>query len=85
MPQITDQSKLMRDYDLEFVSKGPLDGMWRCHYLKCPKCNYFVYKGTGYDECECGNISIDTDMLRVTVLETPESEVETYNAIRKTG
>ena len=30
-----------------------------------------------------GNIAIDSDMLRVSVLKTPESEVETYNAIPK--
>lgn len=83
MPQVTDQIRLLRDYDLVFVSKGSVDGMWRCHYLKCPKCTYYVFKGAGYDECLCGNISIDSDMLRVTISETPESEIETYNAYKK--
>jgi len=83
MPNITDQETLLRDYTLEFVSKGPKDGMWRCSHLKCPICGYYVLKGAGYDECLCGNISIDSDYLRVTVLKTPESEVETFNAIRK--
>jgi len=43
----------------------------------------FEFKGAGYDECECCNISIDSDMLRVTVKETPESEVEAFNVIPK--
>lgn len=83
MPHITDQVRLLKDYDMEFVSSGPVDGMWRCHYLKCPRCEYYVLKDAGYDECHCGNISIDSDMLRVTVSITPESEVETYNAVEK--
>jgi len=83
MPQITDQAILLRDYDLEFVSKGPLDGIWCCQYLKCPKCLYYVLKGAKYDECSCGNISIDSDMLRVTVSEILESKIATYDAIKK--
>lgn len=82
MPSITNQEKLLRDYDLTFISKGPKDHGWIGHYLKCPLCGYFVLKGKGYDQCICGNISIDSDMLRVTV-SSPESEVETYNATRK--
>lgn len=76
---------MLRDYDLVFVSRGPKDGMWRCEYLKCPLCNYYVLKGAGYDECPCGNIRIDSDALRVSVDKIPESEVETYNAVRKPG
>ena len=83
MPNITNQEKLFREYDLEFVSKGPKDGMWRCHYLKCPNCGYYVLKGKGYDECLCGNISIDSDYMRITVLNMPESEIETFKAIKK--
>jgi len=83
MPHITDQIKLKRDYDLSLVSQGPKDGMWRGQYLKCPLCGYFVLKGAGYDECTCGNISVDSDMLRVAVGKTPESEVEVYDAKRK--
>ena len=83
MPNITDQDKLLRDYDLEFVSKGPLNGAWRAEYLKSPLCDYYVYKGKGYDECLCGNISVDSDMLRVAVLKTPESEIETFKAKKK--
>jgi len=83
MPKIISQEKLAQNFNLEFVSKGPLDGMWQCHYLKCPICGYFVYKGKGYDKCPCGNISIDSDALRVVVLKTPESEIETYKAIKK--
>jgi hypothetical protein len=83
MPQITDQVRLLKDFDMESVSKGPLDGTLRCHYFTCPKCDYFVLKGAGYGECRCGNISIDSYMLRVTVSVTPESEVETYNDVKK--
>ena len=43
MACITDQAKLLRDNELVFVSKGPLDGMWRCHYLRCPNCEYYVF------------------------------------------
>lgn len=83
MPQITDQASLLRGYDLEFVANGPLNGMWRCHYPKCSKCDYYVLKGAGYDECRCGNISIDSEMLSVTISKTPESEIETYYVIKK--
>ncbi len=83
MPHITDQVQLKRDFELRLVSKGPKDGMWRGQYLKCPLCSYFVLKGAGYDECMCGNISVDSDMLRVAVGKTPEFEVEVYDAKRK--
>lgn len=81
MPHITDQARLLREHELVFVSKGPIDGMWRCQYLKCPRCGYFVLKGNGYDECPCGNIVTDSDMLRVHVTRSPESDVECYNAV----
>jgi hypothetical protein len=68
---------------LEFVSKGPIEGMWRGEYLKCPICNYYVLKGKGYDECTCGNISVDSDMLRVAIVKSPESLIEVYNAKKK--
>ena len=83
MPHVTNQERLKRDYQLRLVSKGPKEGAWRGHYLKCPLCGYLVLKGTGYDECTCGNISIDSDMLRVSVRQTPESEVEVYDAIKR--
>jgi hypothetical protein len=83
MPHITDQEKLKRNYRLRLVSIGPKGGMWRGHYLKCPLCGYLVLKGNGYDECTCGNITIDSAWLRVSV-ETPESEVKVYNATKKT-
>lgn len=83
MPSITDQEKLLRDFELESVSKGPKDGMWSCHYLKCPLCGHYVLKGSGYDECTCGNISIDSDMLRVTVQKSKEIDIETFNAVKK--
>jgi hypothetical protein len=63
MPQITNQEKLSKDYELIFIAKGPKDNGWVGHYLKCPLCGYFVLKDKGYDECTCGNISIDSDML----------------------
>lgn len=83
MPHITDQEKLKRDFTLVLVSVGPKDGAWRAPYLKCPLCGYFVLKGNGYDECTCGNILVDSDMLRVSVCKTPESAVETYDATKK--
>ena len=83
MPSITDQSQLLRDNKLLFVSKGPQDGMWRCEYLKCPVCQYYVLKGSGYDECNCGSISIDSDMLRVITTSIDEAEIECFNAVPK--
>ena len=85
MPCITDQDRLIRDNELVFVSRGPLDGMWRCHYLKCPRCGYYVLKGAGYDECRCGNIAIDSGMLRVTVRDSAESEIECFNVVSRNG
>ena len=83
MPHITDQVKLQRDFELRLISIGPEDGMWRGQYLKCPLCHYFVLKGVGYDECTCGNISVDSDMLRIAIRTTPESDVEVYDAEKK--
>lgn len=80
MPHITDQERLLSKNVLTLVSMGPLEGMWRCTYLKCPICGYYVLKGPGYDECRCGNIVVDSDMLRVIVTRSSESEVECYNA-----
>jgi hypothetical protein len=82
MPRIK-QEKLLRDYVLQFVIKGPTKQGWIAHYLKCPVCGYYVYKGPGYDKCPCGNISIDSDMLRVSVRNTPEAEVEQYNEVKR--
>ena len=83
MSKLISQENLTRKFNLVFISKGPLDGMWQCDYLKCPICGYFVFKGKGYDKCLCGNISIDSDALRVVVLKTPKSEIETYKATKK--
>ncbi len=80
---IIKQEKLLRDYDLQFVAKGPTEKGWVAHYLKCPLCGYYVYKGRGYDKCPCGNISIDSDMLIVSVRYSPQSEVEQYNEVRR--
>jgi hypothetical protein len=38
-------------------------------------------KGTYDDECACGNIMIDSDTLRVFILQAPEAEVECFNAV----
>jgi hypothetical protein len=84
MPQITNQDRLLRENSMVFVSKGPLDGMWRCQYLKCPRCGYYVLKGIGYDECPCGNIVIDSDTLRAFI-DSPEPDVECFNAIPRNG
>ena len=83
MPQITDQDELLARFHLERVSMGPTGRGWEGEYLKCPKCGNFVLKGKGYDECSCGNISVDSDMLRITVRHSAEEDVETYRAIAK--
>ena len=76
-------SSSRRRFSLALVSRGPKDGRWVGAYLRCPSCDYYVSKGPGFDECPCGNIAIDSDMLRVAVRQTPEAEVETYDAVRK--
>jgi len=83
MPNITDQKKLLRDFVLEFVSKGPTVRGWEGACPKCPLCGCYVLKGCGYDECHCGNITIDSDMLRVHVGNSLESDVETFNTKRR--
>ena len=83
MIEKTDQKKLLEKYELEFVSQGPTERGWIGHYYLCPICGYYVDK-TKYDECDCGNISIDVDYCRITVLKTKESEVKTYNVKDKT-
>lgn len=83
MPQITNQERLLRDFDLVFVSKGPKNGMWWGHYFKCPICGYYASKGAGFDECPCGNIAIDDDMFRVSVDISSDSEIECYDAVAR--
>ena len=82
MPSITDQESLLRDYVLKFVAKGQSWQGWIGEYLKCPVCRYYVHTGPGYDRCPCGNISIDSDMGRVSV-QTPEAEVVQYKAAKR--
>jgi hypothetical protein len=83
MPHITNQEKLKQKYKLQLVSQRPKDGMWQGDYLKCPLCGYFVLKGGGYDECMCGNISVDSDMLGISVRQSRESDVEVYDATER--
>lgn len=77
----SDQDRVLRDHDLVFLSKGPVAGMWRCQYLKCPLCGSYVLKGANYDRCTCGKITIDSDMLRVVVQQSSESDVESYKEL----
>ena len=79
----TDQEAHLRDYSLEFLSKGPTDRGWVGQFYKCPLCGYFADRSK-YDECDCGNISIDADYCRITVEDSPESDVEVYNAVKRT-
>ena len=79
MADKTDQDVLLRDYDLHLVSKGPTDRGWIGQYYKCPLCGYFVDRSK-YDECDCGNISIDVDYCRICVDKCAESEVDAANA-----
>ena len=78
MPHITNQEKLLLENDLVLVSKGPLKEGWVGQYIKCPICLYYVSKSNGFDECICGNIKIDSDMLRISITTSKESEVETF-------
>ncbi len=82
MPQITNQKKLFKDFDISLLTTGPKGG-WTGAYLKCPICSYFVFRGAGYDQCPCDNIVIDSDYCRVTVKDSAESEIEVYAATPK--
>ena len=83
MPEKTDQKKLLENYELEFISKGSTDKGWIGQYYLCPICRYYVDR-TKYDECDCGNISIDVDYCRISVEKCKESEIEVYNANKNT-
>ena len=80
MPQITDQTRLLRDYKLVLAADRE-DGMLGGQYIRCPNCGDYVSKGAGYDECSCGNIFVDSDMLRVSVRDPMTSRLECYEAI----
>ncbi|EEF60867.1 hypothetical protein Cflav_PD4036 [Pedosphaera parvula Ellin514] len=82
MAQKTDQKKLLAEFDLVFLSKGPGEHGWIGQFYRCPLCGYYADRNK-YDICECGNICIDVDYCRVSVSKTPESEIEVYNATKK--
>ena len=65
-----------------FVSQGPSPSGWIGQYYLCPLCGYYVDRNK-YDECECGNITIDVDYCRISVNRTPHCEVKVFNASRK--
>ena len=67
-------------FTLELLSHGPTQAGWEGDYLLCPECNTFVLKGGGNRSCECGNLFIDSDMLRVSVVNGLESSISTYRA-----
>jgi len=37
--------------ELELIGKGPVDGTWRGHYLRCPTCGDMVEKKGCNTEC----------------------------------
>jgi hypothetical protein len=82
MAEKTDQNKLLENFELEFISKGPTEEGWIGQYYRCPICKYYVDR-TKYDECDCGNISIDVDYCRIIVEKCEESEIKVYNVKKK--
>jgi hypothetical protein len=51
---------------------------WKGRYLLCPFCDEFVLKGNGYGKCKCGNLGIDSDMLRVHLERSTFNEIFQY-------
>lgn len=82
-PTVVEEATLKQSFTLEFVSHGPTERGWEGHYLKCPECKFLVQKGGGCHACPCGNIEVDSGMLRVFVHRGTESSVDTYRAIPK--
>jgi len=82
MPQITDQYKLLKEYELTLISQGSTGG-WAGDYLQCPICSYYVFRGDGYDACPCENIMIDSDYCRVTVKDSAECDIKCFSAVQK--
>lgn len=80
MPLTATEAELLSAFSLRLVSRGPRKGAWHGNYLKCPLCQEFVLKGGGNHGCRCGNLFVDGDMLRVSVVQTPETQVEVYDA-----
>ncbi len=62
---------------IKLLGRGPINGAWIGQFLKCPICGELVEK-KGYDSCQCGNIAMDADYLRVAVYKSKESEIEQY-------
>ena len=82
-PALATETELRATFLLEFVAHGPTAQSWEGDYLKCPECLTFVHKGGDNHRCPCGNVCIDSDMLRVIVTNGPESTIETYRASPK--
>jgi hypothetical protein len=83
LPTQATEATLKERFELEFVSHGPTERGWEGDYLRCPVCTTFVLKGHVTHACPCGNIAIDSAMLRVTVEKGPESPVDTYKTLSK--
>jgi hypothetical protein len=84
MPPRTDQTELLKNFDLQFIRQGS-EGGWivgKDIYLQCPRCQTYVTTND-YDECACGCISIDFDYARISVRGEPESSVGVYRAVQK--
>ncbi len=76
MPPLTDQDKLLKNFDITIIQHGPQPGwpVGKDIYLQCPRCQYYV-STSDYDECPCGCISIDVGYARISVDGEPESRV----------
>lgn len=75
------QKDLLTGYFLMPVEPESESG-WKGSHLLCPSCGYYVYKGPGNDSCPCGNISINSDMLRVTIENFSEAEIQQFKALK---
>jgi hypothetical protein len=76
MAPLTDQKWLVENFNIEIIQYGPQPS-WPVAewiYLQCPRCHYYVWTND-YDECACGNLSIDVGYSRISVNHKPEDTV----------
>ena len=74
--------ELTEKFKVELCSHGPTSNGWEGDYLECPLCKSMLEKN-GNHGCDCGNIFIDGDMLRIVIEDHNEKSVDTYYVHKK--
>ena len=70
-PTQATEAALSERFTLELLAHGPTRSGWEGDYLLCPECRTFVLKGGGNHSCQCGNLFVDSDALRIIVERGP--------------